>query len=236
MFAASQQAYLAWLGSGTHGVQNVTSSGSFSLAPLESRVGGTQALTVVDDAGKSFWIEYRQPTANDAFLWSGSTNGVLIRSGDNSSDLFDMTPGTAGTFTDAALPSGSSWSSPAGGLTVSVTSATSSSAAVNITIGTIGLPGKPVIKKASSGSKRDRVVSVTGRWDKPRTGGLVDKYYVTAVRKSNGAKKRVVVSSTARSTKITGLKRNAKYVVRVLAYNAAGNGPTSKSSNTVKAR
>ena len=99
-----------------------------------------------------------------------------------------------------------------------------------------GLPGKAVIKKASSGSRSGRGVSVTGRWGKPTSGGPVTKYYVTATRKSNGTKKTVAVSPSVRSKKITGLKKNAKYVVRVYAKNAAGNGPISKTSNTVKAR
>ena len=99
-----------------------------------------------------------------------------------------------------------------------------------------GLPGKTVIKSASSGSTSGKTVSVTGRWGKPTSGGAVTKYYVTAIRKSNGAKKTVAVSSSVRSKKITGLKKNAKYVVRVYAKNATGIGPNSKTSNTVKAR
>ena len=93
-----------------------------------------------------------------------------------------------------------------------------------------------MIKNASSGTKSGNTISVTGRWGKPTSGGAVTKYYVTAIRKSNGAKKTVAVSSTARSKKITGLKKNAKYVVRVYAKNAAGNGAISKTSNTVTAR
>ena len=99
-----------------------------------------------------------------------------------------------------------------------------------------GLPGKAVIKKASSGTKASKGISVTGRWGKPTSGGAVTKYYVTAIRKSNGAKKTVAVASSVRSKKITGLKKNAKYVVRVYAKNAAGNGAISKTSNTVTAR
>jgi serine protease len=98
------------------------------------------------------------------------------------------------------------------------------------------LPGRAVIKKASSGTKASKGVSVTGRWGKPTSGGAVTQYYVTAIRKSNGAKKTVVVSSSVLSKKITGLTRNANYVVRVYAKNAAGNGAISKTSNTVTAR
>jgi len=100
----------------------------------------------------------------------------------------------------------------------------------------VALPGKTVIKKASSGTKASKGISVTGRWGKPTSGGAVTKYYVSAIRKSNGAKKTVAVSSSVRSKKITGLKKNAKYVVRVYAKNATGNGANSSVSNTVKAR
>ena len=41
------------------------------------------------------------------------------------------------------------------------------------------------------------------------------------------------MSSGILSKKITGLTRNANYVVRVYAKNAAGKGPISKTSNTV---
>jgi subtilisin family serine protease len=98
------------------------------------------------------------------------------------------------------------------------------------------LPGKPIIKTASSGSTSDSVVSVTGRWAAPTSGGPVANYYVTAIRRSDGVKKTVVVSSTARSKKLTGLRRKATYVIRVYAKNAKGNGATSSSSNIVTAR
>jgi subtilisin family serine protease len=98
------------------------------------------------------------------------------------------------------------------------------------------LPGKAVIRKAASGSTVDGAVSVTGKWAEPASGGPVAKYYITATRKSDGVKKTVTASSTARSKKITGLKRNATYVIRVYAKNATGKGPMSKASNTVRAR
>jgi subtilisin family serine protease len=98
------------------------------------------------------------------------------------------------------------------------------------------LPGKTVIKKAASGSSSGTLISLTARWAKPASGGAVAKYYVTAIRKSSGAKKTVIVSSSTLSKKITGLKKGASYVVRVYARNATGNGVNSSLSNTVKAR
>ncbi|HSU35612.1 MAG TPA: S8 family serine peptidase [Propionibacteriaceae bacterium] len=98
------------------------------------------------------------------------------------------------------------------------------------------LPGKTVIRKASSGSTSGSLVSLTARWAKPATGGAVAKYYVTAIRKSTGTKKTVIVSSATLSKKITGLRKNASYVIRVYARNATGNGVNSSLSNTIKAR
>jgi subtilisin family serine protease len=100
----------------------------------------------------------------------------------------------------------------------------------------VPLPGRTVIRRAAAGSTIDAAISVTGRWDEPTTGGPVANYVVTAIRKSNGATKTVTVSAGARSKKITGLKKGAKYVVRVFAKNAAGKGALSKTSNTVTAR
>jgi subtilisin family serine protease len=98
------------------------------------------------------------------------------------------------------------------------------------------LPGTTVIQKATSGSRTDAAVSVTSRWAKPTTGGPVETYTVTAIRKSDGATKTVKVSAAVRSKKITGLKKGASYVVKVYAKNAAGRGAFSKTSNTVRAR
>jgi subtilisin family serine protease len=100
----------------------------------------------------------------------------------------------------------------------------------------VPLPGRTVIQRAAGGSATDAAVSVTGRWAKPKTGGPVANYVVTAIRKSNGATKTVTVSAAARSKKISGLKKGATYVVRVYAKNPAGKGALSKTSNTVKAR
>lgn len=97
-------------------------------------------------------------------------------------------------------------------------------------------PGKPAILRASSGSTADKVVSVTGRWAKPSTGGTVSTYRVTAIRKPNNTKKTVVVSGTVHTKKITGLRKNATYVIQVTARNATGSGPASNTSNTVTAR
>lgn len=134
MYAASQEYFLGWLGTASHSVQSVSSSGTFRLEPLESSAGGTQALAVQDSSGTTFWIEYRQAIGNDAFLGTGETAGVLVRTGSNASNLYDMTPGTANNFSDAALAAGASWSDPLSNLTLSVASADANGAVVSVSM------------------------------------------------------------------------------------------------------
>lgn len=135
MYAASQQAALGWLGTGTHGIRTVSAAGTYALAPYESRAGGTQALKIANSAGREFWVEYRQPVGVDAFLGAGLTHGVLIRSAEDTfSHLYDMTPARGG-FTDAALPVGRTWSDPTSNLSVSVASATPTGATVAVAFG-----------------------------------------------------------------------------------------------------
>ncbi|MBA3528211.1 MAG: S8 family serine peptidase [Propionibacteriaceae bacterium] len=98
------------------------------------------------------------------------------------------------------------------------------------------LPGTAIIKTATAGSSSDTVVSVTGAWAAPISGGAVSSYAVTAINKSTGARKTVTASSSARSTTITGLVLNASYVIQVYAVNASGKGPGSALSNAVTAR
>lgn len=100
----------------------------------------------------------------------------------------------------------------------------------------LALPGKAVIKKASSGSKRSKGISVTGRWARPSAGGPVASYQVKADRVGSRQDKTVTVSSRARSVKITGLKKNARYTITVRAVNAAGKAAWSRKSGRVTAR
>jgi len=151
MYAANQQANLGWLGTASHAVNAITASGTYGLAPYESRTGGTQALKVISAAGMEFWIEYRQPAGDDAFVWPGDTNGVMIHSANGTySNLYDMTPLTAGDFTDAALAVGSTWSDPTSNLSVSVNSAGSSAASVTVTLG--APPVTLSVSKSGTGS------------------------------------------------------------------------------------
>lgn len=97
-------------------------------------------------------------------------------------------------------------------------------------------PGKPSIKKASSGTKKSKGISVTARWKKPTSGGAVAGYQVKADRLGSSKNKTVKVKAGVYQVKITGLAKNKKYKITVRAVNAEGTSAWSKKSNTVKAK
>lgn len=97
-------------------------------------------------------------------------------------------------------------------------------------------PGKPGIKKASSGTKKSKGISVTARWKKPTSGGAVASYQVKADRLGSSKNKTVKVKAGVYQVKITGLAKNKKYKITVRSVNAEGVSAWSKKSKTVKAK
>jgi hypothetical protein len=83
---------------------------TYTLAPLESPGGSAYAVKVAASSNRTYWLEWRQPIGFDAALGIGATGGPLVHYGYPSewscdTCLIDMTPAT-GTFGDAALPVG----------------------------------------------------------------------------------------------------------------------------------
>jgi len=175
-FSVIQQADLGWLVG--RQVDVPASGGTFTVQPLETNSTGLQALRIVDGA-ETLWVEYRQPLGVDSWLSAASTNGVLVHrqlpdSGSApaalGSYLLDMTPGSAGGFSDAALRPGTSWSNPLGNLTIAVTSANATGAQLTITstlrpvpdvVGEDAADATTLLKGAGFAVKRQSVVDAT---------------------------------------------------------------------------
>ena len=118
-FSAPHKEELGWLAGRW---ASVTATASYVLPPLENGAGGVQALHI-STATRDYWLEYRQPVGNDSAFagYPGITNGLLVHLDFvNTTQLVDMTPGSAGRFFDAALPIGDTWSDPEGTFTLSV--------------------------------------------------------------------------------------------------------------------
>jgi subtilisin family serine protease len=158
----------------------------------------------------------------------------LIRTGKDAagrgSVSVDVAAG-ARTYTFAGLKAGTTYT-----LSVQGRNPMGLGSAASIKTTITALPGKPKITSAKSGSTRDKKTSVYLKWSRPASGGAVKHYVITATRTTTGSVKTVTASSSSRSATIKGLKKNARYVLRVRATNDSGNGATSKWAHSVKAR
>src|SRR3954452_24271189 len=110
--------------------QTVTTSGTYTISPMEWAAGGVQSLRIPrGTSGQYFYLQYRRPYGYDTFSVSDpAVNGVTIRlapdtSVINLSYLIDTNPMTS-TFTDAPLRAGQSFTDSADGITVATTAVT----------------------------------------------------------------------------------------------------------------
>ncbi|MDH5286924.1 MAG: S-layer homology domain-containing protein [Betaproteobacteria bacterium] len=111
---------------------------TYALSPYETPGGTTYALKIPASPRRTYWIEFRQPTGFDAFMGTGATEGALFHTSwpsDWSCDscLLDMTPATATTFSDAALPVGATFADTLTGMSVTVQSKTATALSVSVT-------------------------------------------------------------------------------------------------------
>jgi MYXO-CTERM domain-containing protein len=149
-----QKQYQGWLG-GCNSVR-LSASGTFTLLPLEGACDGIQVLQIPmphtrtfsytgDFAGATsdeltyYYVELRAQTAG---FDQGLGPQVQIRVGGDYRPksqnglhtwLLDMNPATS-TFSDAALAVGQTFDDPAGGLSITATAVSASSATIAVTI------------------------------------------------------------------------------------------------------
>ena len=148
-FNAFQKERLGWLNAGISPplttVSNETGTVAYTIEPTEtardaiSRAVKIAKTTSCTSTQQWYYVESRQAKGYDAFL-AGNTNvlaGVLVHEvteGDpNSSYLLDMTPATT-SWSDAALDAGATFTDPGSGLTITPTSAGSTSTTLNVTM------------------------------------------------------------------------------------------------------
>jgi chitodextrinase len=209
---------------------DVSSSGSYSLDPIEPHDSGVQALRIKRDSSTYLLLEYRQPDgANFDNFSSGSAvaTGVTVRvvnsySTMTQSQLVDATPGD-GTFGNAALALNHSLTDPVSNATVTPTALTASSATVQVTFGPDTT--KPTAPTGLSANATDGT-HVSLNW-----GASTDNIGVTGYRIYRGGVQ--VGTSTTTSYTDGGLTPNTSYSYTVTAVDAAQN--ESSPSNTASA-
>ncbi|MET0763436.1 MAG: reprolysin-like metallopeptidase [Blastococcus sp.] len=124
-----------------------------TLAPLAGRTG-TRAVRLTNADGVDYWLEYRTPTARDAWLADGNRygldSGVLLRqAGRNLPDtslLLDGTPAAASGWNadlQVALPVDTAVPVSGGDFTVVVRSVSATGAVVDVVPSPTARPGAP---------------------------------------------------------------------------------------------
>lgn len=191
----------------------------------------TAVSAVRSDKAKTATIRWSPPAGNGG---SAVTGYRVVRTGVDASGRSSAAvevPVGARSSTFGSLRAGTTYT-----LTVQARNAFGLGPAAVGRVAITALPGSPKITSASSGSKKDKIVSVGVRWSKPTKGGAVKSYLVTATRNSNGSVKTTTVSGTARSAVVSGLAKGKKYTIRVRGVNDSGAGPIAKWGKSVKAR
>jgi hypothetical protein len=237
-FSAKQAQTLGWL---TGRINNVTSSGTYTLAPLEQQARGVpQALTLTTPT-HTYYIEYRQAIGQDAFMsnFPLATNGLHVNVSttiDDGPAALDFAP-TAATgypdWYDAPLPMGRSFTDPENVFTVTPVSHNGVTATVNVRFGAdaVTTPGVPVNVAATTGAN-----SATMTWSPPLSdgGSPITGYYVARDGGTAGqAPWSTTVAATARSQAFANLRAGATYTLSVAAINGSGRGPTATVRVTV---
>lgn len=138
-FNAQFKDTFGWLPGGSvknHGGGTAT----YTIGALEAPGQSTYAVRIpTSRSDRTYWIEWRGGTGFDAGQPSGVANGGLIRFAPSSvggADLLDMNFATAGSFDDAQLDVGKSFTDPELSLTITALSKTASSLTVQVDYGT----------------------------------------------------------------------------------------------------
>ena len=139
---------LGWM-SNPANYQTVSSSGTYTLQPLETSPAGLQVLKIqrgTGNPGYNLWVEYRQPVGNydstlitDCCMGASNFFGALIHYDDPTTNpghsyLPNFAPGAN---LAPALGAGQTWSDPYSNLSLSVTSATSTALTLNVNYGAV---------------------------------------------------------------------------------------------------
>ncbi len=146
-FDAIHKNDLGWFSSSN--IQTVTTSGNYTLEPIETSTSGLKALRIPSSAGDSIFVEYRQPIGRDSILsrdtylsqatdvFSGAlihSTAMYIRGGAGTqSFLVDPTPPS--DFLTPALKPGQSFTDPTTGTTITTLTTTSAGVTIHVNMG-----------------------------------------------------------------------------------------------------
>ena len=244
-FTAPQKNALGWL---SGHVTTVSGAGSVTLSPYES-TSGTHAIKIPGSQGRTYWVEYRTATGNDAHL-PAAYRGVLIhlsrpdttsanKAARLSQSLLLHTlapdPGVLGFQSNADpayLPPTSSWTTPDG---IKITLTSETSGAAHITISRNAHAHAPSQVGSPSATALD--TSATVSFHRATDGGTpIRNYTVTGTSSNGGTTRTATVTDLAGHTTlhatVTGLTNDKNYTFSVRANSESGNSTAPHSARS----
>lgn len=122
--------------------QTISSSGTYSLGPLEINSSSPKVLKIAKaNTSEFYYLSYRQPLGFDATLAINSVvSGISIHIWDGSytpTKFIDTTPNTNGNFEDASLSDGAIFNDSANNITIKQLGHNASLATVEVSFGPI---------------------------------------------------------------------------------------------------
>lgn len=223
----------ALIGDATSGAIDDAAGSPNKLLYLQTGTTGTPlgTATTQSDAARTITATWSPPYGFGAPAVTGYRVTIRGAADTNASGVSVDLAATARSFTFVDLKHGAKYTVSV----VAIDSAGSGSVASK-QVSMLAGPGKGRVATPAAGSKKDNSTSITAQWKAPTSGGTPASYTVAVRRSGSSSVKTYSVKSTTRSRKVTKLKKNASYAVRVRAVNAAGNGTWSGWSAKAKAR
>lgn len=211
--------------------KTITSSGTYTLAKSFA-TSGVRVIGIPRGDGSWFYLDYRRPygTYFDNFSsTSGAVSGVAIRLAKGwttitQSSLIDTVPSTT-TFADAPLKSGRTFKDSIRGISITVTSLTSSTATISIR-----LPADTIAPTAPASlhATATTTTSMSLAWSAATDNRVVASYRIARDGTTAGT---VPAGSTTWTNQ--GLAGGTSYTWTVRAVDGAGNvGPAATLTTT----
>ncbi len=184
-----------------------------------------------NDRAKTVTLRWAAPTSNGG---ADVTGYRIVRSDKDAAGKGSVTADVAAnivSYTFGGLKAGTTYT-----LTVQARNQMGLGPAATTKASITALPGTPKITSARSGSTRDKKTSISMKWSRPKSGGVVKHYLLTVTRRTTGSVRTVTLPSSARGATVSSLKKDKAYVLRLRGVNDSGKGPTYKWKHLVKAR
>ncbi|MET0693264.1 MAG: S8 family serine peptidase, partial [Propionibacteriaceae bacterium] len=162
-----------------------------------------------DDAKKTITVSWAPPTSP-----GGAPINLyqVLRQGKDAAGVTAYkvnVAATARSYTISKLKAGTAYT-----ITVNAVTPVGAGANASAKISLTALPGKPKIKKPSSGSTKDKLTSITAHWSAPAAGaGPVGRYRVTVTDTKTKVSTTETRSAAARNAKIAKLTKKHTYTV-----------------------